>query len=352
MPAPLQPNPFIRSLAAYVPGDQPSDPNVIKLNTNEFPYPAAPEVIEAIRREAADTIRLYPSSRCDALRRKLAELNGVEPDWILVGNGSDEILRLVTQAYAGPGRMTAMVQPTYSLYASLVQMTGTEIHPFALEAMERLPEEIWDYEIDLFLLSIPNPPLGTLFARAEIERLAGRCGLLLLDEAYIDFAGVAGGEDLVKGRANVMVTRTFSKSFGLAGMRVGYAIARPEVIAALDKIADSYNVNRASQAAALAALEARDYYAAKVRLVMQDRDWLRGELARRGFAVPASAANLLFAKHPRAEEIYRKLRDRKIYVRYFSSAPVAGGIRISIGTREQLEKMLAEIDSILAGNPA
>lgn len=341
-----EPNPFLRALAAYTPGDQPRDPRSIKLNTNEFPYPAAPGVLEAIRRAGDDSIRLYPASRCDALRAKLGEIHGVAPEQIFVANGSDEVLRLVIQAYSGPGRMTAMTSPTYSLYPTLVQLTGSSIQDFPLEDMERLPPALFEARCDLLLLCVPNPPMGTLFSPGDLARLAETSGLLLLDEAYIDFAQGVTNFNLLQARDNVILCRTFSKSFGLAGLRVGYAIAHPEVIALLDKLADSYNVNRISQAAALAALESSDYYRDKVALIRRDRDRLREALVRRGYRVPESHGNFLFAFHDRAKEIYEGLRQNHIYVRYFAKGGLAGGIRISIGTGEQMDQLVAAIDSL------
>ena len=340
------PNPFLNSIDAYVPGDQPSGGSSIKLNTNEFPYPAAPGVLTAIREAATDAIALYPPPRCDELRRRLAEFHRVSPAEIFVGNGSDEVLRLIIQAYGGPGRMTATVWPTYSLYRTLIQMAGSRAQEFPLEDLEKLPGALFNSAWDLLMLTVPNPPLGTLFPEARIAELAECGGLVALDAAYLDFAQGVSDVDLMRNHPNLIVVRTFSKSFGLAGLRVGYGVGRGEVIETLSRLADCYNVNRISQAAAIAALECASYYQEKVGLICADRDWLAAELRERGFNVPESHGNFLFAFHDRAESIYETLREKEIFVRHFGSGVLAGGIRISIGTRSQLEALLATMDAI------
>lgn len=343
----IQPNPLFRAIEPYVPGEQPQDGRAVKLNTNEFPYPSAPEVIRAIQESATDNVRLYPSPRCDRLRERLAAHHGVGPENVFVGNGSDEVLRLIIQLYSAPGRMVATVWPTYSLFPNLVALTGAALQEFPLEGMERIPGALYDAGWDMLLLPYPNPPLGTLFPEEAIERLASREGLLVLDEAYADFAQGADHVELLKRQPNVVISRTFSKAFGLAGLRVGYALADAGVIQSLSNIADSYNVNRITQAAAIAALDALPYYREKVRQICADRDWLRGELTSRGFDVPESHANLMFARHSKAKAIYETLKLEGILVRYFASGELAGGVRISIGLRSDLERMLAIIDRLL-----
>ncbi len=361
----LQPNPFVQGLVPYVPGEQPGGEVAIKLNTNEFPYPPAPEVIEAIRSAAGKSIRLYPSSRCDALREALAQLHGVTPENILVGNGSDEILRLVIQAYAAPGRMAATVWPTYSLYPALVAMAGAALHSFALDDLERLPADVFEAGWDLLLVPCPNAPLGSVFDPGELARLARGGGMLVVDEAYADFAEGAGAVQLLGEHRNIIVTRTFSKAYGLAGLRVGYAVADAGVIAELAKLADSYNVNRISQAAALAAIAARNYYAQKIEAIKTDRAWLGEELTGRVFNIPASQGNYVFARligsapdkkaeegtargpDTSAEALYQGLKARGILVRWFDHPDLRDGVRITIGTREELRKLLGEIDELI-----
>lgn len=342
------PNPVVLAVDPYVPGEQPNDPEVIKLNTNEFPYPAAPEVIEEIRRAATDGIRKYPSPRCDALRAKLAQRHRVDPSQILIGNGSDEILRLAATAWGGAGRSVATVHPSYSLYPMLILASGASHVEFNLIDGERLPEPLFAAAPDLIMLPNPNPPIGTLFPHSEIERLAGCAGMLLIDEAYADFADNCDHVPLLESIPNLIVSRTFSKSYGLAGMRVGYAIASAETIGYMSRIADSYNVNRISQAAALAALEAGDYYSDRARAIREDRDWLSDRLIERGFVIPRSHGNFIFARHADAPGVFNALRAEKVFVRYFRQRGLENGIRITIGTREELDSLLAALDRIPA----
>lgn len=343
----VNPTPIVEELEGYVPGDQPEDRGTIKLNTNEFPYPPAPEVIRAIERCANDSIRLYPNPRCARLRHKLAEVHQVDPDNVFVGNGSDEILRLVIQAFGGPGRMTAALWPSYSLYEPLVRMTGAELKEFPLEGLEKIPASLLATAWDVLLLAVPNPPLGTLFGDEIVESLAEGGGLLLLDEAYLDFAEGGDYGAVMERHENVIRVRTFSKAYGLAGLRIGYALGHRSVLGPLNKIADSYNVNRISQEAAVAALEARPYYEAKITRMRRDRQWLSEELGARGFTVPASQANFIFARHGRARELYEGLKDRRIFVRYFEQRELADGVRISIGTTEELKALLDALDALL-----
>jgi histidinol-phosphate aminotransferase len=340
----IPPMPVLRAVQPYVPGEQPRQGRVVKLNTNEFPYPAAPGVLEAIRREAADTVRLYPSFRCDRVRELLAAHHGVGPENILVGNGSDEILRLVIQAWCGRGRTAAMVEPSYSLFSTLITLTEATLIAYRLIDDATLPREMFERRWDLLLLPVPNPPLGTAFSTEEIERLAGGDSIVLIDEAYQDFSSRPSAIGMIERRPNMIVSRTFSKSFGLAGLRVGYAVGSPEAIQTLSRIADVYNVDRISQSAAAAAVESAAYYRQKVELIRRDREWLAEELRRRGFQVPPSEGNFVFARRADAEKLQGKLREQNILVRRFAGTPWADGLRITIGTREELETMLAALD--------
>lgn len=343
----IQPQPFISRLEAYTPGEQPGEAGVIKLNTNEFPYPPAPEVAEAIRREAGNMLRQYPSPRCNALRERLARRHGVEADQVFVGNGSDEVLRLLIHAFGGPGRTTASLRPTYSLYSTLAQIANGDYQEYLLDDLESWPQDLSGSGWDVFLLCVPNPPVGTLFGIDKVKYLSTAKSLLVLDEAYIDFAEGIDSDYTGFQAPNVVRTRTFSKAFALAGLRVGYAFGPRDIIAQISKIADSYNVNRVSQAAALAALDAEEYYAARIAEIRTNRSWLAKELDARGFQTRRSHGNFVFTSHPRAREIYEALKSRGILVRHFPKAPLSGGLRISIGTREELQTLLRGLDASL-----
>lgn len=341
----FQPNPRYLPIHAYTPGEQPQEPGFIKLNTNEFPYPAAPEVLEAIKAEATDAIRLYPSPRCEKLREKLAVYHGVGLDNIFVGNGSDEVLKLVIEAYGGVGRAVARVEPTYSLYPNLIYFSRSNEQVYELDDLEGIPPRLFEGGWDLLLLTNPNPPIGTLFAEGDIRRLLECDGLVALDEAYIDFCDF-NSLPLLRKHKNLVITRTFSKAFGMAGLRLGYAIGDPEIIENLSKIADSYNVNRISQSAGCAAMDALPYYKEKLAEIRSNREWLSDELRHRGFEVPQSHGNFIFARHEKAKELYEQLKRRKILVRYFSSPLLSNGIRITIGTRQELEALIEVLDSV------
>ncbi len=343
-PTTIDPRPFLQGLEAYVPGEQPRGGGFIKLNTNEFPYPAAPEVIEAIRREADDSVRIYPDPTASALRERLAERHGVHPDQVLVGNGSDEVLRLVAHAFLDALRPLAMVRPTYTLYEVLAAQFGAPVQVHALEEQERLPESLMKGGWGACFLPAPNPPIGTAFPVEDLERLAG-AGLLVLDGAYIDFAGGYEPMERLRDHPAVLFTRTFSKSFGLAGLRVGYVIGPRRLVAALHKLRDSYNVNRISQAAALAALAAEGYYRDRCAEIVASRRWLAAELTRRGFDVPESRGNFLFARREGAARLYDELKARKILVRHFRHSGLEDGIRITIGTPEENRALVAALDA-------
>jgi histidinol-phosphate aminotransferase len=339
------PREAVRRLSPYTPGEQPSDPDIVKLNTNEFPYPPAPEVVEAVRREAGEALRRYPNPTCAPLRQALAEECGVAPENILVGNGSDEILRLLFQAYIGPGDEVAVTDPTYSLYPVLAEMFEGRLATCAPSDGNLLGEEIFSAQARLFVVANPNPPLGTLYEAADLERLAGKSDrLLVIDEAYVAFAP-RDCLALAREHPNVAISRTFSKSHGMAGLRVGYIVACREIIGWLDRIRDSYNVNRVSQAAALAALEARDYYAPKIREMVETRERLREELTSRGFDVSPSAANFLFARSGDGRRTMESLRKQGVLVRYFDEPGLRDGVRISVGTPQEIDCLLKALDN-------
>jgi histidinol-phosphate aminotransferase len=331
-----RPHPHLAGLEGYVPGEQPRGEGWVKLNTNEFPYPAAPEVIEAIHREAADSVRIYPDPTCIRLREILAGRHGVEPDRILIGNGSDEILRMLFHVYLGHGRPVAIVRPTYTLFEVLAGMFAVEVRTHPLEPdYERLPESLFQDDRDACFLPLPNPPFGSVFPDEDIDRLVATGRLVVLDGAYQDFSESADPIDRLSGHSNVVFTRSFSKSSGLAGLRVGYSIAAPEVILDLNRIRDSYNVNRVSQAAAQAALEAADYYGQCCKAIMASRRELAADLEELGFMVHRSHANLLFARHRHCRDIFKALKEQKILVRYFDQAGLEDGMRVTIGRPDE-----------------
>lgn len=353
MTEPLLPRPrkTIQKMQAYVPGEQPREENIVKLNTNEFPYPPAPEVLEAIRAEATESVRRYPNPTSQLLREALSETCGLEPSNILVGNGSDENLRLLVQAYLDPGETMAVVDPTYSLYPVLAEMFDGRISSHPVDSYGHLPQGLFTNTPRMFMIANPNPPIGTQFEQADIKRLAKKHekSLLVIDEAYVAFAG----QDclpLLREQGNVVISRTFSKSHGMAGMRVGYVAAHPAVIETLDKIRDSYNVNRVSQAAALAAVKAVDYYTEKCRMIVETRERLRDTMVGMGYEVPASAGNFIFARSGNGLATLTALRERNILVRYFDLPGLRDGVRITIGTDDETNMLIEALRQIPAPN--
>jgi len=345
----LRPN--IASMAGYVPGYQPPDiASWIKLNTNENPYPPSPKVKEAILAELgadAASLRTYPSASSQKLREIAGDLYGFDPSWVILANGSDEVLNNLIRAFVGEGEEIAYIHPSYSYYATLAEIQGARVRTF------ELTDDLWvagfpeNYDGKLFLTT-PNSPLGFAFSPGYIEKLALRCrGMLVVDEAYADFAD-SNALELVKKYDNVVVTRTFSKSYSLAGMRLGLAIARPEVISALDKIRDHYNLDRLAQAACGAALLDQAYFADCCRRIRDTREWFTVELRKIGYAVIPSSGNFVFVSPADGDgkRIYDGIYTRKILVRHFSDPLLSHGLRISIGTREDMEATLKALNEI------
>ena len=341
---PLRKN--IAEMSGYVPGLQPEGSDWIKLNTNENPYPPSPKVIAAILEELGSegsSLRLYPDAGSQAARAAAAEVYGVEPSWVIMANGSDEVLNNLLRAFAGEGEEIGYVHPSYSYYATLAQIQGARIRTFGLTEDCRIHNFPERYSGKLFFLTSPNAPLGFVFSNDYIRELAERCaGMLVVDEAYVDFNSESA-IGLVAQYPNLVVTRTFSKSYALAGMRLGLAIAHPDVIAALDKIRDHYHLDRLALAAATAALRDQAYLQSIVTRICETRDWFRSELELFGYHVYPSQTNYLFVAAPQVsgEQLYQQLYDRGILVRYFADPLLAHGVRISIGTREEMEKTLA-----------
>jgi len=343
----LRPN--ISTMQGYVPGYQPPDiDSWIKLNTNENPYPPSPAVREAILAELgsdAASLRTYPSASSQVLREAAAELYGFDPSWIIMANGSDEVLNNLIRACAGQGEEIGYVHPSYSYYATLAEIQGAVVCTYGLNDEYRIEAFPEFYHGKLFFLTTPNSPLGFAFPLNYIEELAANCGgILVVDEAYADFAD-HNALDLVRKYENVVVTRTLSKSYSLAGMRLGLAIARPEIIAALDKIRDHYNLDRLAQAACVAALKDQTYFRESCRRIIETRGWFNAERIKNGYSVIPSHGNFVFATPPdrNGRRVYDGLYERKILVRLLSDPLLAHGLRISIGTREEMERTMAVI---------
>ena len=338
--------PAVAAMSAYVPGEQPQDRRYVKLNTNENPYPPSPRVIEAVRAAANDDLRLYPDPLANTLRDHAAAAYGLRRENILVGNGSDDLLNLIVRACVGDGDRVVYPYPTYSLYDTLVTMQQGESVHVAYPADFSLPSGLVEAGGRVTFICHPNSPSGTAVPIEAIRALAEHvAGLLVVDEAYVDFAD-ANALALVHAFDNVVVLRTFSKSFSLAGMRIGLAFAAPNVIDELSKVKDSYNVTRLSIVAATAALADYDWMEANVARIRRTRQRLTKELRDRGFLVLPSQSNFVLARRPghTLAGMYQGLKERGILVRYFPVAELADALRITVGTDAEIDTLLAALD--------
>ena len=358
--------PHIARLHAYTPGLQPTGPGWVKLNTNECPYGPSPRVAEAIRcelgeRADGDPLRLYPNPKSIPLRKLVAKIHGhgLREDNVIIGNGSDDVLNLLVRAFGGPAVETGFTFPSYSLYPVLVAIQDGSNRVIEFDRSMKLPvDQIAASGARAFFLTSPNAPTGVAFTNAEIEAVLARfTGLLVVDEAYAPFAR-ENAVPLLQRHPNLVITRTLSKAHALAGIRVGYALAHTEVIDLLDRVRDSYNVNRLSQAAACAALGDPDYYEAIIGKIIRTRDYWLGEWAdRRGWFTYASQSNFIFTepKNARGESgpavakaLYEFLLSRKILIRYFPShALTASFLRISVGSDDEMFAVNSAIEAWL-----
>ncbi len=329
----------IRKMAGYVPGWQPGpDETFIKLNTNENPYPPSHRVVDAIMAALNDDLRLYPSPDSRQLRKQAAELYGVDPAQVVCGNGSDEVLAILMRTFVDQGDTVAYFDPSYSLYPVLSEISS------AREIRVDLPRVLSgvsppDPPAKVFFLTTPNAPYGFRFPNEWIaEFLQNFQGIVVADEAYVDFARESS-LSLLAEFPNLIVVRSLSKSYALAGMRVGLAVASVEIIAEMAKVRDSYNLNRLSQAAAVAALADQPHVRAQISRIIATREWLVERLRTLGFTVLPSETNFVFVVPPAkmaAADLYQHLFERGILVRYFSSPRLADGLRISIGTEDEM----------------
>ncbi|MBU6272083.1 MAG: histidinol-phosphate transaminase [Betaproteobacteria bacterium] len=345
-------SPVVHELSPYVPGEQPQIEGLIKLNTNEHPLGPSPRVLEAIRRETGESLRLYPDPQALALKRALAGLHGLAPDQIFVGNGSDEVLAHAFLGLFGHGRPVLFPDITYSFYPVYCGLYRI--------AHERVPLDAdFSVRIDDFrrpnggiVIANPNAPTGRLLPLSAIERLlqANPDSVVLIDEAYIDFGGESA-VSLIARFPQLLVVRTFSKSRALAGLRVGYAMGQAGLIEALERVKDSFNsypLDRIAIAAATASVEDSAWFAQSCAAVIAEREAMSERLRARGFQVLPSGANFVFARHPghAGAALQRALRERKVLVRHFSASRIADFLRITVGTTEQgrmLDEALADI---------
>ncbi len=336
-------------IAGYIPGEQPADISVIKLNTNENPYPSSPRVLDALRTITAEQLRRYPSPDAKSFRAAAAEVHGVTPDMILCTNGGDELLSLVFRACAGEDDKVAFLDPSYSLYPVLADLQDAQkiILPYRISGTQwEFPREIFDLDAKLLLIVNPNAPSGTLADLPTLSRIIKAFpGVVLIDEAYVDFAPQSA-LPLVREHANVILLRSMSKGYGLAGMRFGYGIAQAPLLAQLHKVRDSYPCDAVAIAAATAAITDQAYAAGTWEKVKSQRSAVSAALSAMGFTLPESHSNFVLARVPSgvdAEELYQRLKRANILVRYFNLPGLTDKLRITIGTAEQNTALLAAL---------
>jgi histidinol-phosphate aminotransferase len=341
--------PAIRAMAGYTPGEQPRDGGFLKLNTNENPYPPSPRVLEALTQWlTGDRLRKYPDPHGTAFRQKAGEILGVDPEGILIGNGSDDVLTIATRAFVPEGGLVVSPTPSYLLYRTLAEIQGARFEAVPFTPDWRLPYPWPHRRAHLTLVANPNSPSGTQVAPADLERLAaGLDGGLVVDEAYVDFADTSALR--LAELPNVLVTRSLSKSYALAGIRFGFAVGRPALVRELIKVKDSYNCDALSLAAATAALEDQEYLKATRARIVAGRQRLTRELRALGFDVCPSQANFVWCRRADrpVKALYEELKLRRVLVRYMNYQGYGDGLRITVGSNPEIDDLLAQLRACL-----
>ncbi|MDU8361468.1 histidinol-phosphate transaminase [Pseudomonas syringae group sp. J309-1] len=339
-------SPFVNSLVPYVPGEQPKLTKLVKLNTNENPYGPSPKALAAMRAELTDDLRLYPDPNSDLLKQAVATYYGVQISHVFLGNGSDEVLAHVFNAFFQHGKPLLFPDISYSFYPVYCGLYGIEFDAIALD--EQFQIRVSDYAKPNGGIIFPNPnaPTGCVVGLDAVEQMlkASPDSVVVVDEAYIDFGGETA-ISLVERYPNLLVTQTLSKSRSLAGLRVGLAVGHPDLIEALERVKNSFNsypLDRLAIVGAAAAFEDREHFDSTRNKVIASRELLTAELQALGFEVLPSAANFIFARHPQHDGagIAAKLREKGVIVRHFKQERIAQFLRISIGTPEQNQALL------------
>jgi len=342
--------PTILQMKGYTPGEQLNHPEIVKLNTNENPYPPSPRVIEAVQSAlTGDKLRKYPEPMGDTFRQAASKVLGVKPESILIGNGSDDILTILTRSFVPEGGLIVSPTPSYILYKSLAEIQGARFETVPFQPDWSLPKP-WPYpQAHLTFLANPNSPSGTFVSPQQVRDLAVSLQEpLVLDEAYGDFAEW-NGVGLLSSLPNLIVTRSFSKYYSLAGIRFGLAIAEPSLIQQLLKVKDSYNCDVLSLAAATAAILDQSYYADVRSRMLATRGRMQAELSELGFQVTPSQANFLWCQRQDqpVQPIYVALKAKNILVRYMKYDGYGDGLRISVGTDREIDRLLKVLREIL-----
>jgi len=338
-------------MSGYQPGEQPQAGKFIKLNTNENPYPASPGVGVAIRAALDQGLEKYPDAMATSFRVRAGEVLGFDPDWILCGNGSDDILTIVTRTFVGTDDLLRLPYPSYILYRTLAEIQAARFEEVSFDAEWKLGSAFSADADRLRLAYLPNPnsPSGTVLSPAEVETLADDLPCpLLVDEAYVDFAE-QNCLELVRRNPNIMVSRTLSKSYALAGLRFGFIVAQPEMIQQLLKVKDSYNCDTLSIAGATGAIDDQKWLRENRTKIVATRGRLTEALEKLGFSVVPSQANFVWCTHSEqsAQPLYEALKREGILIRYMNYPGWGEGLRISVGTDAQIDACLSRIASSL-----
>ena len=342
--------PGIDAMEGYTPGEQPRSMDVIKLNTNESPFPPAPGVKQALLDFDAARLRRYPDPVCSVLRSEIAAMYWYGPENIIAGNGSDDLLTILTRCFTDEQRAMACFDPSYSLYPTLAKLQGTPCILVPLTENFDIPDDVLERVAgaNLFFIACPNAPTGNLFAREKIERICAEFnGIVVIDEAYADFSS-ENCMELVKKYPNTVISRTFSKSRSLAGLRFAFAVAHPKIIEGMMKMKDSYNVSMLTQTLALASLRDGAYFEQCVRQIKANRAVLADSLRKLSFEVLPSETNFLFVRPPKnAKKYFLDLKSRNIMVRYFSMERTSSYVRITVGSAAENAALLKATEEIL-----
>lgn len=339
----------IDKMSGYVPGEQPQDGRYIKLNTNENPYPPSSGVIAALKDEINEKLRLYPDPHATSARRTVAEIFNTKPERVMIGNGSDELLTIIIRSFAGEGDTVVYPYPSYLLYKTLSEIQDARQCVADFPDDYSMPEEIIVKEAAVTFMCNPNSPSGTMIPVEDISSLAGKIdGVIVVDEAYVDFAD-DNCMRLVDKHPNLIVLRTLSKSYSLAGMRLGFAVAQEDLIKGMMKVKDSYNVDRLSMASASAALRDQETFRNNVSRIKTTRKRLVISLEQLGFFVYPSQANFVMIRCldvNNAKGIYQELKKRKILIRYIDQPRLDDCLRITVGTDKEIDALLDNLAEI------
>ena len=346
-------SPIVHRLTPYVPGEQPKIPNLIKLNTNENPYGPSPRVLSAIHEATHDTLRLYPDPQAQDLKVALADYCQLAPENIFVGNGSDEVLAIAFQALLKQDKPLLFPDISYSFYPVYCQLYEVESLQVPLDEQFNIRLEDYLQPNGGIIFPNPNAPTGKALPLTDIKQLLehNRHSVVVVDEAYVDF-GAESAVALVKDYPNLLVTQTFSKSWALAGLRVGFAVGHPDLIEALNRVKDSFNsypLDRLALAGAIAAVKDQDYFRDICQKIIHSREQLSAAMTALGFEVLPSCANFIFARHPEHEgaRLAQALREKALLVRHFNKPRISEFLRITIGTEEENQQLIQQLQAIL-----